>query len=229
MGQERVGHGWLSLALRKNRKWFERFWPLGSIRWPASLIPSSSQFLIALFSGQGEDVTWALALKDPPYPPSTTYTIKFIKECMGASIRVSQWATLSWPSLCRPQGSDSPCLLPSVLILKKDPDARKDWGQEEKGTTEDEMFGLHHWFNGYEFEQTPEIVMDREVWCAAVHGVTNLVTEQQQFIFNWRIIALRYCVGFCHPATWISHRYTYVPSSWTTLPALYFWNRKQLG
>ena len=32
------------------------------------------------------------------------------------------------------------------------------------------------------------------------------------FIFNWRIIAIQYCVGFCHTAAWISHRYTYVPS-----------------
>ena len=33
----------------------------------------------------------------------------------------------------------------------KDPDAGKDWGQEEKGTTEDEMVGWYHWLNGYEF------------------------------------------------------------------------------
>ena len=32
------------------------------------------------------------------------------------------------------------------------------------------------------------------------------------FIFNWSIIALQYCVGLCHTSTWISHRYTYVPS-----------------
>ena len=32
------------------------------------------------------------------------------------------------------------------------------------------------------------------------------------FIFNWRIIALQCCVGFCHTSTWISHRYTYIPS-----------------
>ena len=35
----------------------------------------------------------------------------------------------------------------------KDPDAAKDWGQEEKRTTEDQMVGWHHWFNGHEFEQ----------------------------------------------------------------------------
>ena len=36
----------------------------------------------------------------------------------------------------------------------KDPDAGKDWGQEEKGATEDEMVGWHHQLNGHEFEQT---------------------------------------------------------------------------
>ena len=40
-------------------------------------------------------------------------------------------------------------------LIGKDPDARKDWGQEEKGTTEDEMVGWHHWLDGHEFEQTP--------------------------------------------------------------------------
>ena len=38
-------------------------------------------------------------------------------------------------------------------FLRKDPDAGKDWRQDEKGTTEDEMAGWHHWVNGYEFEQ----------------------------------------------------------------------------
>ena len=33
------------------------------------------------------------------------------------------------------------------------------------------------------------------------------------FIFNWKIIALQYCAGFCHTSTWISHRYTYVGAS----------------
>ena len=40
-------------------------------------------------------------------------------------------------------------------LTEKDPDARKDWGQEEKGATEDEMVGWHHWLNGHESEQTP--------------------------------------------------------------------------
>ena len=39
----------------------------------------------------------------------------------------------------------------------KDPNAGKDWRQEEKGMTEDEMVGWHHWLNGREFEQAPGI------------------------------------------------------------------------
>ena len=36
------------------------------------------------------------------------------------------------------------------------PNARKDWKQEKKEMTEDEMVGWHHWLNGHEFEQAPE-------------------------------------------------------------------------
>ena len=42
-------------------------------------------------------------------------------------------------------------------LIRKDPDAGKDWTQEEKGTIEDELVGWHHWFNGHEFEQAPGI------------------------------------------------------------------------
>ena len=39
-------------------------------------------------------------------------------------------------------------------LIGKDPDAGKDWRQEEKGPTEDEMAGWHHWLDGFEFEQS---------------------------------------------------------------------------
>ena len=42
-------------------------------------------------------------------------------------------------------------------LIWKYPDARKDWRQEEKGLTEDEMVGWHHWLNGHEFEQAPGV------------------------------------------------------------------------
>ena len=39
-------------------------------------------------------------------------------------------------------------------FIGKDPDGGRDWGQEEKGMTEDEKAGWHHWLNGHEFEWT---------------------------------------------------------------------------
>ena len=50
--------------------------------------------------------------------------------------------------------AETPILWPpdaKSWIICKDPDAGKDWGQEEKGTTEDEMVGWHHRLNGHEF------------------------------------------------------------------------------
>ena len=51
--------------------------------------------------------------------------------------------------------AETPILWPlhtKSSLIGKDPDARRDWGQEEKGTTEDEMAGWRHRLDGHEFE-----------------------------------------------------------------------------
>ena len=70
----------------------------------------------------------------------------------------------------------APILWPSDgknWLIGKDPDAWKDWRQEEKEMTEDKMVGWNHWVDAYEFEQAPGVVMDREAWDAAVHGAAK--------------------------------------------------------
>ena len=63
----------------------------------------------------------------------------------------------SWVFIGRTDAeAETPILWPPDAknwFIGKDPDAGKDWRQEEKGTTEDEMVGWHHWLDGHEFEQ----------------------------------------------------------------------------
>ena len=56
--------------------------------------------------------------------------------------------------------TETPVLWPphaKSWLIGKDSDAGRDWGQEEKGTTEDEMAGWHHWLDGRESEWTPGV------------------------------------------------------------------------
>ena len=67
----------------------------------------------------------------------------------------------SWVFIGRTEvEAETPVLWPphgKSWLIGKDPDAGKDWGQEEKGKTEDEMVGWHHQPNGHEFESTPAV------------------------------------------------------------------------
>ena len=62
----------------------------------------------------------------------------------------------SWIFIVRTDAeAETPILWPpdeKSWLIWKDPDSGKDWGQDEKGTTGDEMVGWHHWLNGHEFE-----------------------------------------------------------------------------
>ena len=72
---------------------------------------------------------------------------------------VNPKGTQPWISIGRTDAeAEAPILWPPDVksqLTGKDPDVEKDWGQEEKGTTEDEMVEWHYQLNGHEFEQTP--------------------------------------------------------------------------
>ena len=67
----------------------------------------------------------------------------------------------SWIFIGKTDGeAETPILWLSDLkswVFGQDPDAGKDWKQEEKGTTEHKMVGWHHWLNGHEFEKVPGV------------------------------------------------------------------------
>ena len=83
--------------------------------------------------------------------------------------------------------AETPVLWPpdaKSWLTGKDSDAGRDWGQEEKGTTEDEMAGWHHRFDGREFEWTPG-VGDGQGGLACCHSWGRRVRHDRATELNW--------------------------------------------
>ena len=87
-----------------------------------------------------------------------------------------------------------------VDSLEKDSDAGRDWGQEEKGTTEDEMAGWHHWLDGHgrESEWTPGVGDGQGgLVCCDSWGRKELDTNEWLNWLNW---SFKFLLNFLIPA-----------------------------
>ena len=97
----------------------------------------------------------------------------------------------SWIFIGRPDAeAETPILWPPDVknwLIEKDPDAGKDWRQEEKGMTEDKMVVWHHWLNGCEFEQAPgDGEGQGSLECCSPWGHKESdVTEQMNSKIDW--------------------------------------------
>ena len=90
--------------------------------------------------------------------------------------------------------AETPVLRPphaESWLIGKVPDAGRDWGQEKKGTTEDETAGWHHYSMHVSLCELREMVMDREAWHAAIHGVaeesntTKVIKQHKLLSLSW--------------------------------------------
>ena len=88
--------------------------------------------------------------------------------------------------------AETPILWPHHVkswLIEKAPGAGKDWGQEEKGVTEDEMAGWHHQLNGHGFGWTPGVGDGQGGLHAVVHGVAESRTWLSDWTeLNWIIL-----------------------------------------
>ena len=104
-------------------------------------------------------------------------------------------------------------------LIGKDSDAGRDWGQEEKGMTEDEMAGWHHWLDGHESEWTPGVgdgqgglaccyswgrkesdTTERLIWSDLIN--INILVEN-------KINIRKKMYGWCHYQKLLLHTHTY--------------------
>ena len=129
--------------------------------------------LMLLKCGVGEDSWESLDCKEiQPVHPKGDQSWMFI-----GRIDIEAETPVLWPPHAK------------SWLIGKDSDAGRDWGQEEKGITENEIAGWHHWLDGRESEWTPGVgdgQMDREAWRGAIHGVAKSQTRLSDWTeLNW--------------------------------------------
>ena len=130
----------------------------------------SAEELMFLNYGVGEDSWESLGLQGEPTSPFW---------------RRSALAVL-WKEWCWSWNSSTLATSWEEWLIGKDSDAGRHWGQEEKGMTDDEMAGWHHWLDGLESERTPGVGDGQEAWHAAIHRVAKSRTRLSNWTeLNW--------------------------------------------
>jgi len=97
-------------------------------------------------------------------------------------------------------------------LIGKDSDAGRDWGQEEKGTTEDEMAGWHHWLDGCEFEWTPGVGDGQGglECCNSWGRKESDTTERLNWLTDWGPSTSLQMTQFCSFYGWLIFHYIYM-------------------
>ena len=112
----------------------------------------------------------------------------------------------SWIFIGKTDGeAETPVLWLSDLkswVFGQDPDAGKDWKQEEKGTTEHKMVGWHHWLNGHEFEKAPGVGDGQgNLVCCSPVGCE----ESETILCNWTELNADRCCRGCGESGTLVH------------------------
>ena len=128
------------------------------------------------------------------------------------NLQFISWRNQSWIFIGRTDAeAETPILWPPHVksgLIGKDPDAGRDWGQEEKGTTEDEMVGWHHRLDGHESKWTPGVGDGQGgLACCDSRGCKESDTTEQ---LNWTELKSK------------SYEFFWFPSAYKIMFTLYF-------
>ena len=142
---------------------------------------------------------WELNYKESCAPKNWCFWTMVLKKTLESPLDCKEIQLVhpkgnqSWIRIGRTDAeAETPILWPSDAknwLIWKDLDAGKDWRQEEKGTTEDEMVGCHHWLDGREFEWTPGVGDGQgDLECCSAWSHKELDTTEH---LNWTEWVLR--------------------------------------
>ena len=195
MGSLRVGHDWAtSLSLFTLMHW-RRKWQPTPVFLPGESQGRGSLTDCRLWGRTESDTTevtqqhvwmWELDYIESWAPKNWCFWTVVLEKTLESPLDCKEIQPVhpkgnqSWLFIGRTDvEAETPILWPSDAkswLIWKYSDAGKDWGQEEKGTTEDEMVGWHHWLDGHGFGWTQGVG----------DGQGGLVTKSDTTELNWR-------------------------------------------
>ena len=137
-------------------------------------------------TGEGNGKPLQYSCLENPMNSMKRQNDRILKEGLPRSVGAQYATGDQWRNNSRDAKAETPVLWPphaKSWLIGKDSDAGRDWGQEEKGTTEDEMAGWHHWLYGHEFEWTLGVVDGQGgLACCDSWGHKELHTTER---LNW--------------------------------------------
>ena len=125
-------------------------------------LPTKVHLVKAMFFSSGHVWMWELDCEESLAPKNWCFWTMVVEKILESPLDCKEIQPVhpegdkSWVFIGRTDAeAETPIIWPphaKSWLIGKDPDAGRDWGQEEKGMTEEEMAGWHHRLNGHEFE-----------------------------------------------------------------------------
>ena len=169
---------------------------IGSFPYKTTKKPLAPEYSTLASLSTAETWMWELDQKEDWAPKNWCFQTVVLEKTLESPLDskeikpVNRKENQSWIFIGK-TNAEAPILWPPDAknwLTGKDPNAGKDWRQEEKGTTEDEMVGWNHQLNGHEFEQAPGVGDEQGnlAWCSLCGHKESDTTEWLNFLMFFK-------------------------------------------